>query len=42
MIPAGSLDDDPGIGVQARIFGKSRAPWSCDAQSLPEFDEYPS
>lgn len=41
FIPAGSLDDDPGIAAQARIFQGSRAGWSCDTTALPEFSEYP-
>lgn len=41
MIPAGSLDDEPGFMPQARIFGDSRATWSCDEASLPVFAEYP-
>jgi len=40
FIPAGSLDDEPGMGPQARIFKGSRAAWSCEASALPEFDEY--
>lgn len=42
FIPAGSLDDDPGIEPQARIFIGSRAAWSCGAAELPEFAEYPT
>ena len=41
FIPAGSLDDEPGIGPQSRIFTGSRAAWSCDDAVLPEFSEYP-
>ena len=41
MIPAGSLDDEPGFSVQARIFSDSRAAWSCDETALPTFPEYP-
>lgn len=41
MIPAGSLDDEPDIGVQARIFAGSRADWSCSHAELTEFREYP-
>ena len=40
FIPAGSLDDEPDLGPQARIFGSSRAAWSCDSSALPVFDEY--
>jgi hypothetical protein len=41
MIPMGSLDVDPGIEPQARIFQGSRASWSCSGQVLPLFDEMP-
>jgi len=41
LIPAGSLDDEPGIPVQARIFLESRAAWSCDTTALPEYNDYP-
>ena len=40
MIPAGSLDDEPPIGPQARIFDASKAAWSCDTSDIPVFDEY--
>ena len=41
VIPAGSLDHEPGIEPQARIFGGSRTEWSCDGSEIPIFDEYP-
>jgi hypothetical protein len=41
FIPAGSLDDEPDISPQARIFTDSRAAWSCGDATLPEFIEYP-
>lgn len=41
VVPAGSLDDDPGIRPQAHIFWDSRAAWSCGADGLPVFAEYP-
>jgi len=41
FIPAGSLDVDPGLRPQARIFLGSRAGWSCDDSPLPGFDKYP-
>jgi hypothetical protein len=41
MVPAGSLDQEPGLAPQARIFQDSRAEWSCDERSLPTFDNYP-
>jgi len=40
IIPAGSLDDEPEIRPQARIFQGSRAGWSCDDSVLPGFDQY--
>lgn len=41
MIPMGSLDVEPGIEPQARIFLGSRAAWSCSDQALPGFDAMP-
>jgi len=41
FIPAGSLDVEPGIKPQARIFSNSRAAWSCEETGLPNFEEYP-
>jgi hypothetical protein len=41
MIPMGSLDDNPRIEPQARIFQGSRAAWSCSGQVLPGFDAMP-
>lgn len=41
MLPAGSLDEDPGVLPQARIFTGFRTGWSCGASALPEFEEYP-
>jgi hypothetical protein len=41
FIPAGSLDDEPGLRPQARIFLDSRAGWSCDESVLPQFEQYP-
>lgn len=41
VIPAGSLDEAPSIAPQARIFWDSRAEWSCTAEELPLFPEYP-
>lgn len=44
-IPAGSLDDDPGIGPQINIFTANKAPWYTISDSLPsipgqETDEF--
>lgn len=41
IIPAGTLDNDPGLRPQARIFSGSRAEWSCDSSELPVYDDYP-
>ena len=41
VVPAGSLDHDPGIEPQARIFSGSRAQWSCSGDALPCHDTYP-
>ena len=42
VIPAGSLDSDPGITPHARIFWGSRTQWSCVAGDLPIFTGYPA
>jgi len=41
VVPAGSLDTDPGILPQARIFNGSRADWSCTDPDTPCHDKYP-
>ena len=40
VIPAGSLDSEPPISPQARIFWDSRANWSCSGDGLPVHSEY--
>ena len=40
LIPAGSLDDEPPMSPQARIFSGSRASWSCDGDALPAYTEH--
>jgi hypothetical protein len=42
VIPAGSLDSDPTILPQARIFWDSRVKWSCKGDGIPVHPEYPS
>ncbi len=42
IIPAGSLDTDPPILPQARIFWGSRANWSCTGDDLPVHSEHAS
>ncbi len=41
IIPAGTLDSEPEMQPQARIFCGSRSSWSCN-DSLPTFDTYPA
>ena len=41
FIPAGTLDVEPSMGPQARIFCDSRTSWSCDGDELPRFADYP-
>lgn len=41
VIPAGTLDGDPGIRPFQNIFCVSRALWYESPSSLPEFDELP-
>lgn len=41
LIPAGSLDQEPPIGPQGRIFFGSRAQWSCAGDGLAAYPEYP-
>ena len=41
FVPAGLLDDDPGIRSQADIFVGSKAPWHEIAGSTPQFEAYP-
>ena len=38
--PAGTLDDEPNIKPQARIFQSSKASWSCEGDGVPCFAEY--
>jgi len=40
LIPAGSLDTQPPVSPQGRIFWDSREKWSCE-DALPVYAEYP-
>jgi hypothetical protein len=40
MIPTGSLDNEPPLKPQARIFSGSRASWSCGGDGIPVYPEY--
>jgi hypothetical protein len=41
LVPAGSLDDDPGSREELHIFVGSKAPWHEIADGLPQYDEFP-
>lgn len=40
FVPAGTLDDEPNIKPQARIFDSSKASWSCAGDQVPCFPQY--
>jgi len=40
FVPAGTLDDEPNIKPQARIFQNSKTAWSCTGDGVPCFAEY--
>ncbi|HME71891.1 MAG TPA: GFA family protein [Myxococcota bacterium] len=40
-VPAGILDDDPGLRIGGHIFVGSRAPWDEIGGSAPQFEERP-
>jgi hypothetical protein len=42
VIPAGSLDDDPGIRPEMHIFVGSKADWHEITDDLPRHEEYPT
>jgi hypothetical protein len=41
FVPAGLLDDDPGVRPEAHVFVGSKAPWHEIADGLPRHDVYP-
>ena len=41
VIPAGTLDEDPGIRPTQNIFCASRAAWYTDPANLPQYDDLP-
>jgi hypothetical protein len=41
VIPAGSLDEDPGTKPQAIVFWGSRAPWYTDCSEMTKHETYP-
>ena len=42
MVPAGSLDDAPGMEPMAHIFVGSKAPWFTITDGRAQFEEYPT
>ncbi len=42
VVPAGSLDEDPGMKPERVIFWASRAPWFTESGDLPHHDTMPS
>ena len=40
-IPAGTLDDDPGVRPVVHIHTASRAPWYAISDDLPQFPDFP-
>jgi hypothetical protein len=41
LVPAGTLDGDPGAPLERNIYWESRAPWYRRVDELPIFDEGP-
>ncbi len=41
IVPAGTLDEDPGVRPVRGIFADSAAPWYLDPGSVPTFDTVP-
>jgi hypothetical protein len=41
LIPAGTLDVEPALAPQARIFLDSKAEWACMGDDIPCFEQYP-
>jgi hypothetical protein len=41
IVPAGTLDDDPGVRPIAHFFTSSKAPWYEISDSAARFDQFP-
>ena len=41
-VPAGLIEDDPGVRTSMHFFVGSRAPWVTIYDDAPQFDEYPT
>ena len=42
VIPAGTLDEDPGIKPTQNIFWQDRAPWRTEVGDLVQYDQLPT
>jgi hypothetical protein len=42
VVPAGSLNNDPGIKPTAHIFGSSQASWEQFLEGIKKFEKFPS
>ncbi len=42
IVPAGTLDEDPGIKPEQSIFWDSRASWCVETSELPKYQELPA
>ena len=40
LVPAGLLDNDPGMRPENSIFWDSKAPWYVEPREIPKFSEY--
>ena len=41
IIPAGTLDTDPGVAPTVHIFTASKAPWHVITDQIPQFPDFP-
>ena len=41
FVPAGTLDEEPELKPQARLFQDSKTSWSCSDDEIPCFETYP-
>jgi hypothetical protein len=41
FVPAGALDDDPGVGTWKHLFVDSKAPWDAIGDDAPQYAERP-
>lgn len=41
VLPAGNLDEDPGVRLDSHMFVGSKAPWHVISDSAPQYEAYP-